>query len=146
MESILSHLVFVFGCYVILFTMSCVLMLTYLINYVLTGKNKPKEYILCAANHYNNGIKYSYQPINIDIGFVICAHRHHVCIEIFAEIVGFPYDKKAIEIKRTEEQGFLTNTNRFVNRQEALIIARLADQVLDEKEVRSIGLHSEDLY
>lgn len=104
------------------------------------------EYIICAANHYDDGIEHVHQPKNIKTGYVVCGRRHHNCVTTFAQIVGFPYDEKALKIKNTEKQGFLTNTDRFVERHEALNIARLADQVLDEKEVRAIGLHSEDLY
>ena len=104
------------------------------------------EYIICAANHYDDGIEHDNKPTNINTGFVVCGHRHHNCISMFALIVGFPYNENAIKLLRTEVQGFLTNTNKFVNRKEALDIAIKANQVLDINEVRSIGLHSEDLY
>ena len=104
------------------------------------------EYILCAANWYNDGKEHVHQPVNIPNGFVICGHRHGNCISIFALMVGFPYDENGLILRRTEEQGFLTNKNRFVTRKEALEIARIANQILDESEVRSVGLHSEDLY
>lgn len=106
-----------------------------------------KEYILCAANYYNDGIEHYHQPKNIEIGFVVCGRRHHNCIGTFAQIVGFPYDENGIKIMNTEEQGFLTNTNRFVSRLEALEIAKKANQLLSDEPVNEhIGLYSENLY
>lgn len=107
------------------------------------------EYILCAANYYNDKIEHSHQPNNITSGFVICGRRHHNCIALFALMVGFPYDEKSQQIHLTEVQGFLTNTNKFVNRRTAYKIAFEAGQIKgpnsDRKE-NSIGLTSEDLY
>jgi len=101
-----------------------------------------KEYILCAANHYDDGEKTVHGPKNIETGFVICGRRHHNCISIFAKMVGFPYDEKGIALMRTERQGFLTNEDRFVEREEAAQIAFEAGQIKQHK----IVLYSEDLY
>lgn len=108
-----------------------------------------KEFILCAANHYSDGKIHEHQPVNIESGYVICGRRHHNCIGVFAKIVGFPYSEEAMKIHRTEEQGFLTNTNRFVGRKEAYKIAFDADQIQGPNKGRNenlIGLTSEDLY
>lgn len=105
-----------------------------------------KEYILVAANHYDDGTEHYHQPRNITSGFVIPGRRHHNCIALFSLMVGFPYDERGIKLMNTEIQGFLTNTDRFVGREEALEIARAAGQVLDESDVRGNRLHSEDLY
>ena len=105
------------------------------------------EYILCAANKYDDGKKHLYTPTNVQRGFVICGMRHHNCIDIFAMIVGFPYNEEAARIKRTEIQGFLTNANRFVDRKEALKIATEAKQLLHEIKLDpNVGLTSEDLW
>ena len=108
-----------------------------------------KEFIICAANYYNDGIKHVYTPKNINIGFVICGRRHHNCIAIFAEMMKFHeynrYSDKAMIIKHTEIQGFLTNTNRFVNRKEAYKIAHEANQIIGPNKgykENSIGLSS----
>ena len=101
-----------------------------------------EEYILCAANHYNDGTEHPHQPKNIKTGFVVCGHRHHNCIVTFADIVGFPYTEEGHKIHNTEEQGFLTNTNRFVGREEAGLIAFTAGQTKEFKTT----LYSEDLY
>lgn len=108
-----------------------------------------KEYILCAANHYETDFHSVHGPINIDKGFVTCGRRHHNCIETFVQIVGFPYDAKAIEIRRTEIQGFITSMNRFVTRKEAYKIAFEQDQIIGPNKgypENKIGLTSEDLY
>lgn len=105
-----------------------------------------KEYILCAANHYDDGKENTHTCKNIKTGFVVCGRRHHNCISIFAKIVGFPYDEKGNELMKTEVQGFITNTDRFVDRLEALEIARAANQIITGEGNPHIGLFSEDLY
>lgn len=108
-----------------------------------------KEIILCAANWYDDGKEYVHQPRNIKTGFVTCGHRHHNCIGIFAQIVGFPYDENGLKLLRMEVQGFLTQTNRFVDRKEGYKIAFESDQIIGPNKgypENSIGLTSEDLY
>lgn len=100
------------------------------------------EYILCAANHYDDGKKHVHQPKNIKTGFVVCGQRHSNCIHTFALMAGFPYDENGLKLKQTEEQGFITNTNMFVDREQAAEIALNAGQI--KKPIRL--LHSEDLY
>ena len=101
-----------------------------------------KEYIICAANHYDDSVKHPHMPTNIKSGFVVCGLRHSNCITLFAMVVGFPYNEKGFEIRRTEIQGFLTNTNRFVEREEAAQIAFDAGQIKQH----TLTLYSEDLY
>ena len=101
-----------------------------------------KEYILCAANHYDDGEKQIHGPKNIESGFVICGRRHHNCISIFAKMVGFPYNENGLKLMNTEIQGFLTNTDRFVDRKEAAQIALDSGQIKEEVK----KLFSEDLY
>jgi hypothetical protein len=108
-----------------------------------------KEFIICAANKYDDGLEYSHQPINIKIGFVVCGRRHHNCIQTFTQIIGFPYSIEGLKLHNTEKQGFLTNTNRWVDRKEAYKIAFEADQIIGPNKGHSenyIGLTSEDLY
>ena len=100
------------------------------------------EIILCAANYYDDGKNHPHQPDNINTGFVICGRRHSNCIAIFSIMFGFPYDDKAKLLKMIERQGFLTNKNRFVEREEAAQIAFEAGQITQHK----IVLYSEDLY
>lgn len=94
-----------------------------------------KEYILCAAikrTTPRQGLQLMYYQndiVNIEIGF-----RHHDIIRRFqGEISRYP-----------EDQGFYTSKGRFVDRKEAMIIAKEAGQVenLGTREM----LFSEDLY
>ena len=88
----------------------------------LVMENKP-EYILCAAIHYDNGIKY----FNNDE-------------------LKYKYGWADDSLTRCETtQGFLTSKGRFVNREEALEIARAAGQVGDDAGYKK-QLFSEDLY
>ncbi len=109
-----------------------------------------KERILCAANYYNDGNIHTHQPKNISRGYVVCGRRHHNCIMTFAHlIVGFPYNDFGHAIHQTEEQGFLTTTDRWVDRQEAYKIAFEADQIIGPNKgcpTNSIGLTSEDVW
>jgi len=96
-----------------------------------------KEWILCAAILFDNGKEYIHQPINVQTGFVVCGQRHHNCLATVWILNG----EKKIDYEK-EVQGFLTSSNRFVNREEASIIANKANQV-DRQPKR---LFSEDLY
>ena len=88
---------------------------------------KDEEYILCSAIHYNDGKEHVHQPKNIAEGIVIAGRRHHNCITTLAALMGDGYDKK---LAGRDGQGFLTNTDRFVTRKEAYIIAEKAQQLL----------------
>ena len=128
-----------------------------------------KEYILCAAVHYDNGLKYIFQPnYGIETGFVICGYRHPYIADILPMN---PYYLKNVfeentdkeQIQKYEElkvkygwqekdltrcntiQGFLTSKGRFVNRKEAYTIALAAGQI-DETAGVNGELFSEDLY
>lgn len=108
------------------------------------------EYILCAAIWFQDGKKYHHQPKNIEAGLVICGRRHHNCITTRAAT--------SIDRLCPNVQGFITNTDRFVDRKEAYQIALKAGQVeprkpnkeLDEYFGTKAGdtdiLISEDLY
>ncbi len=102
---------------------------------------KVSEYILCAAVHYDDGKVYEHQPRNIKTGIVIAGRRHHNCL-----LTGFILAKGKLK-KADQVQGFLTNTDRFVNREEAFCIAKAADQLLYKCEGDGPqSLISEDLW
>lgn len=110
-----------------------------------------KEYILCAAIHFKDGNKHEHQPINIDSGYVVCGRRHHNCFVTHAIIKkGGIVPDKLLEVPSFEsEQGFVTNLDRFVDRDEASKIASAAGQV--KNNVQGWGskpriLFSEHLY
>lgn len=93
------------------------------------------EYIICAAIHFKDDLKYNHQPRNIESGFVICGRRHHNCF-MSKKILEFS------EVKGTAIQGFLTSKDRFIDRKEGGEIAFKTGQIIYETNC----LFSEDLY
>jgi hypothetical protein len=85
-----------------------------------------EEYILCAAIWFKDKENnfYPHQPKNIPSGFVLCGHRHGAIFAQFGMLTKLRQDAGIYE----EQQGFLTNLNRFVGREEAAQIAFAADQ------------------
>ena len=94
-----------------------------------------ETYILCSAIWFKDGKKHLHQPINIDRGYVLCGRRHHNCI---ANSVIF--DVKLSDIEHV--QGFLTNDDYFVTREEGAKIAKIVGQIKEDKRI----LTSEDLW
>lgn len=79
-------------------------------------------------------------PFNCDKGVVFSGYRHHQCIYQAVAITG----KTQYELGKSI-QGFLTNLNRFVDREEGAKIA------LDNKQINKLNysnnkLYSEDIY
>lgn len=103
-------------------------------------------YILCAANHYEDYIHHIHQPTNIKTGFVICGQRHHNCIYTFSLTQKDVNREDTVALMRKETQGFLTNTNEFVDRVRAREIALKAGQLEGRKTHSKTQLFSEDLY
>lgn len=100
------------------------------------------ERILCAAIWYDDGVFRMSTPANITSGIVVTGFRHSYCYAILADlfpdrdyIINNRYNNKTV-------QGFLTNKNRFVNREEAGDVAYKAGQIIDTIDY----LFSEDLY
>ena len=110
--------------------------------------NTDVEFISCAAIWFNDGKKYNHQPKNINSGFVVLGRRHHNCfssIQSIGKAIGYDKTiivKKGIIVEERETQGFLTSTDRFVDRIEAAQIAYVAKQI--DKPLNK--LFSEDLY
>lgn len=128
-----------------------------------------REYVLCAAIHYDNGLKYVFQSkYGIETGFVICGYRHPYIADILPtnpyfleKVFEDGIDKE--QIQKYEElkvkygwqegdlfrcktvQGFITSKGRFVNRKEAYKIALAAKQINETAGVNG-ELFSEDLY
>lgn len=97
------------------------------------------EIIICAAIWYKEQPTAKLLPTNCDTGVVVCGHRHPHCIYTFTALTG----KRSVLPECGEYvQGFLTNLNRFVDREEASDIAFIANQTKELKET----LFSEDLY
>lgn len=94
------------------------------------------EYVLCAAIHYLDGKTHEHQPKNIDTGFVICGWRHSSIIATVSSVVG-------IKTRRGHSvQGFITSTNRFLDRKEAAEVAYENGQIPKRKK----RLYSEEIY
>ncbi len=115
---------------------------------ILNPQKYRQEVILCAATWYKelhlirpDVLKIrGFAPYNIQEGIVFCGWRHPSCL----------YQKVAITgLKDCESgeyvQGFLTSKNIFVDRVEAMKIAKAANQ-LQHKPYNTNRLHSEDLY
>lgn len=105
-----------------------------------------KEYILCAAIWYKeiplkkiiNGVL----PKNCDKGIVVTGHRHGQCMWTMGSLTGLRSVTNAEDGVGEYEQGFLTNTNRFVDREEGAKIAFESGQIKSPIKY----LYSEDLY
>jgi hypothetical protein len=109
---------------------------------------QPDENILCAATWYKEQPTAGLLPINIDKGVVLCGYRHGDINHQLLALTGLTSDSLEPECGEYE-QGFLTNTNRFVGRKEAYGIAFKAEQIIGPNKGHSendIGLTSEDLY
>lgn len=78
------------------------------------------------------------RPTNIITGIVFCGHRHHNCLHTMSSITG----KADYEMGKSI-QGFLTNKNRFVTREEG---AKIHIANGGELSYSSKQLYSEDLY
>ena len=107
---------------------------------------KKKEYILCAAIWYKDiplqKVIDGVLPKNCDRGLVVLGHRHGQCMWTMSSLTGLRSVTNAEDGVGEYEQGFLTNTNRFVDREEGGQIAFDAGQT---KDLRTT-LYSEDLY
>jgi len=108
--------------------------------------NNGIERILCAAIWYKEiPLKIEISgvlPKNCDRGIVVLGHRHPQCIWSVLSLTGLRTCTFAEDATGEHEQGFLTNFNRFVGREEAAEIAAFAGQIKE----RVKTLYSEDLY
>jgi len=100
--------------------------------------NGKTEYILCAANYYDDGMDHPNQPYNIDKGFVLGGYGH--------SCIGMSY----LALNKTDSrwdkciQGFLTTKNRFLNRKESEELVKSNGQLT--KPIIGGELTSEDLW
>lgn len=100
------------------------------------------EKIICSAIWYKELPTPIFGPVNVDKGIVFCGHRHPHCIHQMVAMTG-----KRSTFSEVGEiiQGFLTNANRFVDREEAAKIAIESGQV-ENLTYSKYKLYSEDLY
>ena len=102
------------------------------------------ERIYSAAIWYKDLPTAKYMPTNIDKGIVVEGHRHADIIRTMVNLIGKRTCTNGVDCAGASEQGFVTNTNRFVNRVEGMKIAREANQIIAETTFPE--LYSEDLY
>lgn len=95
------------------------------------------EYVMCAAIHVDDGKDHLYQPYNIATGIVFCGWRHP---SIFSQIA----ESTLVRARSREIQGFLTTKNRFLTRDEALLLVKENCQLT--KPLIGGVLTSEDLW
>ena len=92
-----------------------------------------KEFILSAAIWINDNQVHKQQPENIEIGFVICARRHHNCYQTITDLKGDVNEYfKSLNMSDDdyrEHQGFITSLDRYVNRREGFKIAKANNQI-----------------
>jgi hypothetical protein len=104
-----------------------------------------EETIICAAIWYKELPTQTFLPKNIKNGIIVCGHRHGHCIDIVKMLSGLRTVQIAPDGVGETIQGFLTNTNRFVDRTEAYQIAKERNQLNDRHHSEGT-LYSEDLY
>lgn len=106
------------------------------------------EKIYCSAIWYkelnNNYSKRN--PDNITEGIVVLGHRHGDIIRNVYNLLGLRSVESGENSVGEYVQGFLTNTNRFVDRIEAAKIALEQNQIKDLQRFNPNYLYSEDIY
>ena len=100
--------------------------------------NGKTEYVMCAANYYDDGKEHHFQPYNIATGYVVCGWRHSCCGGVYMAMN--PLAKSWDHCT----QGFLTTKNRFLDRNDALVLVRATGQL--NKPIIGGVLTSEDLW
>lgn len=102
------------------------------------------ERIYAAAIWYKDLPTAKKNPSNIDKGIVVEGHRHGDIIKTVYNLLG----KRTVQFGENSvgetEQGFTTNLDRFVDRQQAMLIAKNANQIKGIAE--HLELYSEDLW
>ena len=99
---------------------------------------------------YSAAIWYKDLPVGdwieyaVDPGIVVKGHRHADIIHTVYNLIGKRTCTHGTDCTGEFEQGFVTNKGRFVDRQEGMLIARDAGQVISD--TTSDTLYSEDLY
>ena len=101
-----------------------------------------KEKILCSAIWYKDLPTQQYLPKNCDMGVVVCGWRHASIIATTMALSGLRTTAGGTNAAGETVQGFLTNTNRFVDRAEAGDIAFNCGQTTEHKR----HLFSEDVW
>ena len=110
-------------------------------------QQRAPERILCAALYIDDGANHNPRSHNYPkTGLVFLGWRHGDCFQVMREwqkgLESWQHDRVTEEQWAGRDQGFMTSRGRYVDRQEARLIAYAAGQV-----DRDVGdLFSEDLY
>ena len=100
------------------------------------------QYLLCSAIWYKDLPTQNLLPKNCDKGILVCGWRHGNIIATVKALAGLRSVQLGADSVGYYEQGFLTNDNRFVSREEAAEIAFKSGQIKVEKTY----LFSEDVW
>lgn len=103
------------------------------------------ERILCAAIWYKDLPTQTFLANNQDKGLIVLGHRHGQCIDVVKSLAGLRTVQFGPDSVGETVQGFLTSTNRFVDREEGWLIAEKANQIIQQSGGHGT-LYSEDLY
>lgn len=104
-----------------------------MLNLPMIYHSDMKESIVCSAIWFDDKKNHPEQPVKN--GFVACALKHSTCFSTIYTI-----NIRLVEMEKTE--GFMTNKNRFVSREEAAKIAYEAGQIRE----KVLSLNSDDLF
>ncbi len=85
-----------------------------------------------------------HNPTNINYGLVVEGHRHADIIKTVFNLLGKRTVKNGENSVGETIKGFVTNKSRFVDRVEAMQIAKNANQLISETSLNE--LYSEDIY
>jgi hypothetical protein len=102
------------------------------------------ERIYSAAIWYKDLPSVKYMPTNIDKGVVVEGHRHADIIRTVLNLMGKRTCSVGEDCTGESVQGFVTSTNRFVDRYEGMKIAKDANQIISDTTFKE--LYSEDIY
>lgn len=105
----------------------------------LSNNESQEERIICAAIWYKDFEAPAHTVKNKSKGVVLCGHRHAQIIHQHVRLIGMKQHEMG-----EHEQGFLTSQNRFVDRVEAMAIAKKAGQLINPHPQKQ--LYSEDIY
>lgn len=95
--------------------------------------------IICSAIEFDVKISHPVYKVRNSDKLVLCGHRHPHIIGQWVTMTGLPMHAVSYT------QGFLTEDNMFVTRDEALMMAQNSGQV-GYGRYSSVDLYSEDIY
>lgn len=104
-----------------------------------------QERIYSAAIWYKDLPTAKWLPSNVDKGVVVVGHRHGDIITTVVNLLGKRTCTNGEDCTGDSEQGFYTNKDRYVDREEAMHIAIASGQVVVTN-TEVFQLYSEDLY